>query len=63
MQGFIEADAFKDNTALLKNTKQSTYAAGVGQRKAPLVEMTTEISDTVPKYSDLCARITGGCNN
>lgn len=61
------ADAFNDSTALLTSTslpnnKQTTFTGGVGQRKAPLVEMTTDINDTVPKYSDLCARYTGGCN-
>ncbi|MDZ8109992.1 MAG: hormogonium polysaccharide secretion pseudopilin HpsB [Nostoc sp. DedQUE12a] len=61
------ADAFKESTTLLKSTslpnnKQATFTGGVGQRKAPLVEMTTDINDTVPKYSDLCARYTGGCN-
>jgi prepilin-type N-terminal cleavage/methylation domain-containing protein len=61
------ADAFKDSTTLLKNTSttkttQATFTGGVGQRTSPLVEMTTDINDTVPKYSDLCARYTGGCN-
>ncbi|MDZ8188357.1 MAG: hormogonium polysaccharide secretion pseudopilin HpsB [Nostoc sp. ChiSLP02] len=61
------ADAFKQSTTLLKNTSttkttQATYTGGAGQRKAPLVEMTTDINDTVPKYTDLCARYTGGCN-
>ena len=58
------ADAFKDSTALLQSTslpnkKQATFTGGAGQRKAPLVEMTTDINDTVPKYSDLCTRIKG----
>ena len=61
------ADAFKDSTALIQSTslpnkKQATFTGGAGQRKAPLVEMTTDINDTVPAYSDLCARYTGGCN-
>ncbi|ACC78868.1 hormogonium polysaccharide secretion pseudopilin HpsB [Nostoc punctiforme] len=61
------ADAFKDSTTLLKNTSttkttQATFTGGIGQRTTPLVEMTTDINDTVPKYSDLCARYTGGCN-
>jgi prepilin-type N-terminal cleavage/methylation domain-containing protein len=61
------ADAFKDSTALipstsLPNKKQATFTGGAGQRKAPLVEMTTDINDTVPSYNDLCARYTGGCN-
>jgi prepilin-type N-terminal cleavage/methylation domain-containing protein len=64
------ADAFKENTTLSRNNEsddnkkvtQATFTGGVGQRKAPLVEITTDINDTVPKYSDLCARYTGGCN-
>ncbi|MEA5504230.1 hormogonium polysaccharide secretion pseudopilin HpsB [Halotia wernerae UHCC 0503] len=58
------ADAFKASITLLKNTSttkttQNTFAAGGGGKKAPLVEMTTDISDIVPKYSDLCARFSG----
>ncbi|MDZ8090723.1 MAG: hormogonium polysaccharide secretion pseudopilin HpsB [Nostoc sp. DedQUE05] len=64
------ADAFKESTTLSRNNEsgdykkvtQATFTGGVGQRKAPVVEMTTDINDTVPKYSDLCARYTGGCN-
>ncbi|PMB49755.1 prepilin-type cleavage/methylation domain-containing protein [Fischerella thermalis CCMEE 5201] len=61
------ADAFKGNTTLLKNTSttkitQNPFTGGAGQRTAPLVEMTADISDIVPKYSDLCARFPGGCN-
>ncbi|QLE57199.1 hormogonium polysaccharide secretion pseudopilin HpsB [Nostoc sp. TCL26-01] len=66
------ADAFKSSISLraskdyndsqsLTLKKQAIFTAGIGQRITPLVEMTTEISDTVPKYSDLCARV-GGCN-
>lgn len=60
------ADAFRGSATLLKNnptkTTQKTFTAGTGQRTAPLVEMTADISDIVPKYSDLCARFSGGCN-
>lgn len=65
------ADAFKETTTLSRNNEsginnekvtQATFTGGAGQRKAPLVEMTTDINDTVPKYSDLCARY-GGCSN
>lgn len=64
------ADAFKETTTLSRNNAsgdnkkvtQATFTGGVGQRKVPLVEMTTDINDTVPKYSDLCARYAGGCN-
>ena len=47
---------------LITKTTQRTFTAGVGQKTAPLVEMTADVSDTVPKYSDLCARFSGGCN-
>ncbi|WP_414754899.1 hormogonium polysaccharide secretion pseudopilin HpsB [Anabaena sp. CCY 9910] len=62
------ADAFRTSATLLKNTSttratQRTYTPGGGQRTAPLLEMTADINDTIPKYSDLCARITGGCTN
>lgn len=62
------ADAFRQSTTLLKNnsttkTTQASFTGGAGQRTAPLVEMTTDISDIVPKYSDLCARFSGGCSN
>lgn len=57
------SDAFQGNAALSKNNSQATFTGGMGQSKAPLVEITTDINDTVPKYSDFCARIAGGCNN
>lgn len=62
------ADAFKETTTLSRNNEsgtnnekvtQATFTGGAGQRKAPLVEITTDINDTVPKYSDLCTRIKG----
>lgn len=60
------ADAFRASATLLKNnptkSTQKTFTAGTGQRTAPLLEMTADISDIVPKYSDLCARFSGGCN-
>ncbi|YAF94781.1 MAG: hormogonium polysaccharide secretion pseudopilin HpsB [Nodularia sp. CChRGM 3473] len=64
------ADAFSLSTTFSKNNAsgnnekvtQTPFTGGTGQRTTPLVEMTTEVNDTVPKYSDLCARISGGCN-
>lgn len=52
------ADAFKENGTLDKGEKQATFTGGLGDRKAPLVEMTTEIfvADKT-KYRDLCARL------
>ncbi len=38
----------------------ATFTGGLGNRKAPLVEMTTEIVRGQPSYSALCDRL-GGC--
>ncbi len=60
------ADAFNDNSPLLTNTTQvtnatqSTFTGGLGNRKAPLVEMTTEIVTSATNYGNLCSRL-GGC--
>lgn len=54
------ADGFKDSGSLLKNSTQSPVTAGMGKRKAPLVEMTTQISTSGTSYRDLCTRL-GGC--
>ncbi|HEY9802542.1 MAG TPA: hormogonium polysaccharide secretion pseudopilin HpsB [Leptolyngbyaceae cyanobacterium] len=56
------ADAFRSGATLRRNTSTATatqnpYTPGGGGRTAPLLEMTSEISDTVPKYSDLCDRL------
>ncbi|MEH2382302.1 MAG: hormogonium polysaccharide secretion pseudopilin HpsB [Nostoc sp.] len=40
--------------------KAATFTGGLGDRKAPLVEMTTEIVRGQPSYTALCARL-GGC--
>jgi prepilin-type N-terminal cleavage/methylation domain-containing protein len=68
------ADAFRDATALMSSAgctgavstctnnqkKQGTVTGGLGQRKAPLVVLTTEIVTDVTKFRDLCDRF-GGC--
>ena len=56
------ADAFKDSTDLKKSddttkNEASTFTAGAGDRKAPLVEMTTEIVTKKTKYTDLQQRL------
>jgi hypothetical protein len=56
------ADAFADSGVLKKsevdnNRSASTFTAGQGDRKAPLIEMTTEIFTPDTKYSDLCDRL------
>lgn len=43
-----------------KNKTQATFTGGLGDRKAPLVEMTTEIVRGQPTYGALCDRL-GGC--
>jgi type II secretory pathway pseudopilin PulG len=60
------ADAFADNGSLKKSNAQNkatarTYTGGVGDRKAPQIEMQTEIVSNSTQYSDYCARI-GGCS-
>lgn len=69
------ADAFKDSGALKANgipaaggkVTQGTVNGGLGDRKAPLVEMTTEINPSAsqPSFSDYCARLKNsvGTNN
>jgi prepilin-type N-terminal cleavage/methylation domain-containing protein len=56
------ADAFKDSGALKKNTStesvtQKTFTGGLGERKAPLVEMTTEIVGSDINFKDFCTRL------
>ncbi|MEH1956697.1 MAG: hormogonium polysaccharide secretion pseudopilin HpsB [Nostoc sp.] len=47
-----------DNSGNQKTT--ATFTGGLGDRKAPLVEMTTEIVRGQPSYNALCGRL-GGC--
>lgn len=61
------ADAFNDTGALKKNTQtqkvtQATYTGGLGDRKAPLVEMTTEIATKDTTFGDLCKRLRNSSN-
>lgn len=57
------ADAFGDSSALKihkqMGNKQATFTGGLGDRKAPLVEMATEIS-TEDQFRNYCDRL-GGC--
>ena len=58
------ADAFKDEGPLQKNdpgkkVTQSTFTAGIGASKAPLVEMTTEIVTSETDYRNFCSRLSG----
>ncbi|PPS44736.1 hormogonium polysaccharide secretion pseudopilin HpsB [Chroococcidiopsis sp. TS-821] len=59
------ADAFSDSLPLVKSDAdtrrtQATFTSGLGDRKAPLLEITTEISTTETRLQDLCDRL-GGC--
>ncbi|MHC5733805.1 hormogonium polysaccharide secretion pseudopilin HpsB [Nostoc sp.] len=47
-------------TAASSGKKAATFTGGLGDRKAPLVEMTTEIVRGQPSYNALCGRL-GGC--
>ncbi|NES41941.1 hormogonium polysaccharide secretion pseudopilin HpsB [Moorena sp. SIO2C4] len=57
------ADAFKDKGDLTigeKGAKAKARGPGLSDRKAPLVEMTTEITTGKPDFSLFCQRL-GGC--
>ena len=56
------ADAFPGAIASNNGTKttQATFTGGLGNRYAPLVEMTTDIVRSEPSYSGYCQRL-GGC--
>ncbi|MCC5602194.1 hormogonium polysaccharide secretion pseudopilin HpsB [Nostoc favosum] len=51
---------FGSLTAGRDGKKAATFSGGLGDRKAPLVEITTEIVRGQPSYSALCDRL-GGC--
>lgn len=58
------ADAFRGSSSLktmqANNSKASTFTSGVGDRKAPLIEIVTEVSSKQTKFQDYCSRF-GGC--
>jgi len=53
------ADAFKEPGTLKSKPVQPTFTGGLGDIKAPLVEMTTEIATDNTSFRDLCDRL--GC--
>ncbi|MBD2301423.1 hormogonium polysaccharide secretion pseudopilin HpsB [Nostoc sp. FACHB-190] len=66
------ADGFRDSSELKRNAPkdpkdtpqkvtQKTFAEGLGDRKAPLLEITTDIVTGQPSYNNLCLRM-GGCS-
>lgn len=59
------ANAFSDTTSLVKSEPsikrtEATFTGGMGNRKAPLMEMTTEVRTDKTTFRDLCDRF-GGC--
>ncbi len=69
-QGYIlgvrvyRLDAFSDSSSLkntyMTNNQQATFMGSLGDRKAPLLEMTTEIAMSQTNYGYFCSRF-GGC--
>lgn len=69
-QGYVlgvrvyRADAFSDSSSLkdtyMSNNQQATFMGNLGDRKAPLLEMTTEIATSQTNYGYFCSRF-GGC--
>ncbi|ARV62237.1 prepilin-type N-terminal cleavage/methylation domain-containing protein [Nostocales cyanobacterium HT-58-2] len=53
------ADGFTNDGGNLKTapSKQPTFTRGAGDRKAPLLETTTEISNRVTTFGDFCDRL------
>lgn len=51
------ADAFGDAVALQTGTRQAAFTGGSGNRKAPVAEISTEISTDNTDYEDFCDRL------
>ncbi|MBD2608752.1 type II secretion system protein [Scytonema hofmannii FACHB-248] len=56
---FKSGITFKASKDSVKQQQTFTGGTGLGTLQAPLVEMSTDITDTVPSYSDLCKRLQG----
>ncbi len=54
------AEGFKTSDAFTAGGQQATFTGGLGKLKAPLLQMTTAITGTQPKYQEYCDRL-GGC--
>lgn len=58
--GFVGADPLKASSSI-ESQKAATFGGGLGDKKAPLVEMTTDItirgSDTTKLFPNICARL------
>ena len=62
------ADAFKETTLCGPQTQscpteQSTITNAIGNRRLPVLQLTTEIAPTQNSFENLCDRLKGGCNN
>ncbi len=53
-------DGFKTSGTFDAGGQQATFTGGLGKLKAPLLQTTTEITGTQPKYQEYCTRL-GGC--
>lgn len=53
------ADGFGSDGGDLKNApnKQMTFSAGLGDRKSPLIEITTDITNTSTNFNNFCQRL------
>ncbi len=60
------SDAFKDSDAFKAaskgDKKQNTFTGGLGDRKAPLLEMTTDISTQNTTFASFCSRLKDDAN-
>lgn len=56
------ADGFQNDGALTQTSKQSTTSGGLGDRKAPLMEINTEITSDSDSFNDLCKRLKDASN-
>ncbi|OKH45502.1 hypothetical protein NIES2101_26390 [Calothrix sp. HK-06] len=57
------ADAFARSSTFERSTggaRQSSFSGNLGRRTVPLVELTTEINEVEPKWSDICDRTNSG---
>jgi len=57
------ADAFRDSTPLTTASVQATFTGGEGNRKAPLVTSTTEMSTGTTTYTDFRCRLSENSAN
>lgn len=60
---FRSGITFKASKDSFKQQQTFTGGTGLSRHQAPLVEMSTDINDTTPSYSDLCNRLQGCSNN